>query len=1279
MWVKVCGLCIGVMFVLSLALVQNVSAQNWSGQLISYREQVETVCSRCLCQYWWGCSQWRNYRCCAWVTKYRCANGWTHNGNKNCTIPICSPRCMNAGECIQPNICDCKGLANGPYCATVICSRDHPCYPGDCYDSNKCSCTEGFNKTTEAILTEPGCMKIDTTNKPFIGRSTTIISYRRDTSNEDLYNFLLDATDETLSNTIVWSNQQTFNYLSFEFETRYVEPSQMPERPTYVHSFEYGIIGAEVNVMVYNYLNMSAGDRGKYDFTCPGVSQNGPEQLFNCTIRYEKFKTLIEHGDKMKVTLTARSGGYRQMTYNNQLLTREYLRGESYLKHMEFKFDFEPAHHCSSNYSKVVCPTEATPLRVTEEFTNRPIRLEWKGWEDSDIYTAGVGMYYLELHKLETKDATQELTETNPVEPMAEGYVNHEGGRNSQVLHTFSFTPTEPGMYSILMEVRDNANNSIIARRFALYDPDSTVTTNPSNLLGVHITTATPETGYKWQSKTNTVRVDWTNFFMNKLHHNGRLLNRIKKFPTQFSDMEKIGVRNVAKFVFDSYDDTEGARTKERIPNVLGIVKFEYALQTHQSEEQFIWNNANLQQSISLNIFVDNGDSVTVRVRAYDILNRTLEEQTTIHIDSTPPLAVDKPLENKTSKFYKNTGQKEDFHTSSYDFYASDPESGVYVIQVDIAITMENVGTVRSLSKTLNASLAKDVPFNDTGCVPTLDTSTCFYEHQQIVFENCWFMSPSKDYLLFAGADVSLTIFNQARLSVIKQFKIPKLYELKGLERYTGPENVTIVNQRPDSFRIQWDVPDVQSCYGSAPIIIYVNLKNSAGEETRLDYHLSSFTRYLDVANLLPDTEYSVSFFTQLGESQEDMSEQFASISARTAEKDDGGSSTGLIVGVALGVIVLCVIGIVVVVVLVRKGIIAPQKRMENTRIGRAVTRRYRQTFHHQRHDESHHNPGYGYNTKNTTYDNNRPFSEEIYYAGGSVDVDAVHVSLLSRQDLTLDALIKQGRFAMIYKATLFQGKGSEIVVAKTLKENFTVEDENLMKAKMNFQGNYVGDHPNILKFMGAVTDDPALGPFIIHEYCENGPLRDYLVAKRSNVTIELQDNLFRFGLDIAKGMEYLAGKRIVHRRLAARNILLTFLNEVKITGFGPQPVHGEDTNDQEENIPIKWVGPECMKSTKDATEKSDVWSYAVTLWEIFSLGQTPYGKTQSREVPKQLKRGTRLQKPEQCDDTWYAVMTRCWAYKAEERPTFEEIRGELDDLFMPKDGLADTYYYCRK
>ncbi|KAK3603161.1 hypothetical protein CHS0354_042994 [Potamilus streckersoni] len=170
------------------------------------------------------------------------------------------------------------------------------------------------------------------------------------------------------------------------------------------------------------------------------------------------------------------------------------------------------------------------------------------------------------------------------------------------------------------------------------------------------------------------------------------------------------------------------------------------------------------------------------------------------------------------------------------------------------------------------------------------------------------------------------------------------------------------------------------------------------------------------------------------------------------------------------------------------------------------------------------------------------------------------------------------------------------------------------MKAKINFLGTKVGSHPNILKFVGAVLYDDTIGPFIVHEYCENGTLKEYLEKNKNNVTVELQELLFRFGLDIAKGMEYLAKKDIVHRRLAARNILLNFLNEVKITGFGPQPTESTDDGDVEtgqsgkkERIPIKWMAPECMESTAGATQKSDVWSYAVVLWEIFSLGKSLY------------------------------------------------------------------------
>ncbi|XP_052246351.1 tyrosine-protein kinase Fer-like [Dreissena polymorpha] len=189
-----------------------------------------------------------------------------------------------------------------------------------------------------------------------------------------------------------------------------------------------------------------------------------------------------------------------------------------------------------------------------------------------------------------------------------------------------------------------------------------------------------------------------------------------------------------------------------------------------------------------------------------------------------------------------------------------------------------------------------------------------------------------------------------------------------------------------------------------------------------------------------------------------------------------------------------------------------------------------------------------------------------------------------------------------------------------------------------------------------------------------------YLVQHKSNVTMEIQETLFRIGLDIAKGMEYLAGKGITHRRLAARNILSTFLNEVKIYGFGPQPEEEGDADagsGMKERIPIKWMAPECMSSTKNADKESDVWSFGVASGKCFSLGETPYENVRSRDLPDRLKKNVRLQKPEQCDDVWYGVMTKCWDYQPKKHPTFAAIRNELDTMFVASPG-DDYYYYTR-
>lgn len=237
------------------------------------------------------------------------------------------------------------------------------------------------------------------------------------------------------------------------------------------------------------------------------------------------------------------------------------------------------------------------------------------------------------------------------------------------------------------------------------------------------------------------------------------------------------------------------------------------------------------------------------------------------------------------------------------------------------------------------------------------------------------------------------------------------------------------------------------------------------------------------------------------------------------------------------------------------------------------------------------------------------------------------------------------------------------------------------MKAKIHFNATEVGNHENVLKFVGAVCSETetGVGPFIILEYCSNGTLKDYLETAKNLATVEMQERLLRFGLGVAGGMEYLAGRKIIHRRLAARNILLNDTFEEKIYGFGPQPdpdADGESSN-KRERIPMKWMAPECLKSTIGATEKSDVWSFGVVIWEIFSHGKNPYENVRGRELPGQLKSGYRLPKPEQCDDKWYGVMKRSWQEDPDKRPTFKQIRSELDEVFVS--APVDDYYYYRK
>uniref|UniRef100_A0A8C2IKW3 Fibroblast growth factor receptor n=1 Tax=Cyprinus carpio TaxID=7962 RepID=A0A8C2IKW3_CYPCA len=284
-----------------------------------------------------------------------------------------------------------------------------------------------------------------------------------------------------------------------------------------------------------------------------------------------------------------------------------------------------------------------------------------------------------------------------------------------------------------------------------------------------------------------------------------------------------------------------------------------------------------------------------------------------------------------------------------------------------------------------------------------------------------------------------------------------------------------------------------------------------------------------------------------------------------------------------------------------------------------------------------------------------------------------------SRDKLTLGKPLGEGCFGQVVMAEALgidkdKPKEAVTVAVKMLKDDATEKDLSDLVSEMEMM-KMIGRHKNIINLLGACTQDGPL--YVIVEYASKGNLREYLRARRppgmeysydiarvSDEPLTFKD-LVSCTYQVARGMEYLASQKCIHRDLAARNVLVTESNFMKIADFGlARDVHNIDYYKKTTNgrLPVKWMAPEALFD-RVYTHQSDVWSFGVLMWEIFTLGGSPYPGIPVEELFKLLKEGHRMDKPANCTNELYMMMKDCWHAISSHRPTFKQLVEDLDRI----------------
>ncbi|XP_041044386.1 inactive tyrosine-protein kinase 7-like [Carcharodon carcharias] len=272
------------------------------------------------------------------------------------------------------------------------------------------------------------------------------------------------------------------------------------------------------------------------------------------------------------------------------------------------------------------------------------------------------------------------------------------------------------------------------------------------------------------------------------------------------------------------------------------------------------------------------------------------------------------------------------------------------------------------------------------------------------------------------------------------------------------------------------------------------------------------------------------------------------------------------------------------------------------------------------------------------------------------------------RSNLKAITTLGKGEYGEVFLAKAKGIDKSEVEMVVLVKSLTTRDEQLQLEFRREFEMFSKMNHNNVVRLLGLCREmEPH---YMITEYVDLGDLKQFLhIAKGKEEKIKSQplSTKQKVGIciQVALGMECLSNHRFVHKDLAARNCLISAQRQVKVAALGLRKdvYNSEYYHFHQAWIPLRWMPAEAIFED-DFSTKSDVWSFGVLMWEVFSQGELPFSKLSDDEVLTGIQNSQiKHSAPDGCPSKLYKLMQHCWAASPKDRPSFSEIVNALGEI----------------